>query len=86
MIDPIGRNRDRVRRDRARGRGGLARLARELMAVVLQGALLVQFAPEAVAHTFCATRLGGDWGLAYGTLPADAPVEFLIDRSWSTEI
>lgn len=63
-----------------------ARRVVELMAVVLQGALLVQFAPEAVADTFCATRLGGDWGLAYGTLPADAPVDFLIDRSWSTEI
>ena len=63
-----------------------ARRVVELMAVVLQGALLVQFAPEAVADTFCATRLGGDWGLAYGTLPADAPVDFLIERSWSTEI
>lgn len=57
-----------------------ARRVVELMAVALQGALLVQFAPEAVADAFCATRLGGDWGLAYGTLPTDAPMDALIGR------
>jgi putative acyl-CoA dehydrogenase len=63
-----------------------ARRVVELMAVALQGALLVQFAPEPVADAFCATRLGGDWGLAYGTLPADADTGALIERALSSGI
>ena len=63
-----------------------ARRVVELMAVALQGALLVQFAPEPVADAFCATRLGGDWGLAYGTLPADTDTGALIERALSSGI
>ena len=49
---------------------GARRLAGR-MAACLQGALLVQFAPAAVADAFCATRLGTDVRRArYGTLPA----------------
>ena len=39
------------------------------MALVLQGSLLVRYAPPEVADAFCASRLGGDWGAAFGTLP-----------------
>ncbi|WP_461031098.1 acyl-CoA dehydrogenase family protein, partial [Streptomyces sparsus] len=46
-----------------------ARRLVERMALVLQGALLVRWAPAAVADAFCASRLGGDWGSAFGTLP-----------------
>ncbi len=46
-----------------------ARRLVERMALVLQGSLLVRHAPAAVADAFCATRLAGDWGHAFGTLP-----------------
>ena len=39
------------------------------MAACLQGALLVQHAPAAVADAFCATRLGQEYGGTLGTLP-----------------
>ena len=42
------------------------------MALVLQGSLLVRHAPAAVADAFCASRLAGDWGHAFGTLPRGA--------------
>ena len=37
--------------------------------LALQGSLLVRHAPAAVADAFCASRLAGDWGHAFGTLP-----------------
>ncbi|MGZ5337839.1 MAG: acyl-CoA dehydrogenase family protein, partial [Solirubrobacterales bacterium] len=42
----------------------------ERMALSLQGSLLLRFGDEAVADAFCASRLAGDWGGAFGTLPA----------------
>src|SRR5699024_12454875 len=47
-----------------------ARRVVESMAMVLQGSLLVRHSPHAVADAFCASRLGGDWGAAVGTLAA----------------
>ena len=47
-----------------------ARRVVERMALALQGSLLVRYGDEAVADAFCASRLGGDWGHAFGTLPA----------------
>ena len=47
-----------------------ARRIVERMALALQGSLLVRHAPPAVADAFCASRLAGDGGLQYGTLPA----------------
>ena len=44
----------------------------ERMALALQASLLVRFGDAAVADAFCATRLGGDWGQAFGTLPNGA--------------
>jgi hypothetical protein len=49
-----------------------ARRVAERMAVVLQGALLVRHSPAEVADAFCATRLAGDWGHTFGTLPPGA--------------
>ena len=40
------------------------------MALALEGSLLVRRAPAGLAGAFCASRLGGDAGLEYGTLPA----------------
>src|SRR3546814_3189177 len=44
-----------------------ARPGVEKMMVTLQGALLVRYSIPAVADAFCASRLGGDWGHAFGT-------------------
>ena len=57
-----------------------ARRIAGLLALCLQGSLLVRFAPDAVADAFCATRLDGDWGVVLGTLPAGTQVRGLVDR------
>jgi putative acyl-CoA dehydrogenase len=57
-----------------------ARRVVEQMALCLQGSLLVRHAPVAVADAFCASRLSGDGGLAYGTLPAGSDFEGIIAR------
>jgi putative acyl-CoA dehydrogenase len=51
------------------------------LALCLQAALLLQYAPSGVADAFCASRLGGDWGAVLGTLPAGTPVAQLVDRA-----
>jgi putative acyl-CoA dehydrogenase len=58
-----------------------ARRLVELMALALQGSLLVRHTPAAVADAFCATRLGGDWGHAFGTLPASADLDAILNRA-----
>ncbi len=65
--------------------GGARRLV-ELMALTLQGALLVRHAPAAVADAFCATRLAADWGHAFGTLPASVDLKAILDRSLPTTV
>jgi putative acyl-CoA dehydrogenase len=57
-----------------------ARRVVEDMGLALQGSLLVRGAPGAVADAFCASRLGGDGGLEYGTLPAGSDFETIIAR------
>lgn len=59
---------------------GQARMTAERMALVLQGALLVRHAPAAVADAFCATRLAGDWGRSFGTLPAGVDIAAIVAR------
>ncbi|MGW0820182.1 acyl-CoA dehydrogenase family protein [Streptomyces sp. NPDC002845] len=58
-----------------------ARRLVERIALVLQGALLVQYAPPAVADAFCASRLGGDWGTAFGTLPHSLDLASVVERA-----
>jgi len=58
-----------------------ARLIAERIALVLQASLLVRHGHPAVADAFCATRLGGDWGHAYGTLPSGLDVAAIIERA-----
>ena len=52
-----------------------ARRAAERLAVALQASLLIRFAPPAIAGAFCTSRLDGDWGRAFGTLPAGAGID-----------
>jgi putative acyl-CoA dehydrogenase len=58
-----------------------ARRIVEDMALALQGSLLVRHGAPAVADAFCASRLGGDGGLEYGTLPAGTDFEAIITRN-----
>jgi putative acyl-CoA dehydrogenase len=58
-----------------------ARRLVERMALVLQGSLLVRNGHPAVADAFCASRLGGDWGRAFGTLPSGADFAAIIERA-----
>jgi putative acyl-CoA dehydrogenase len=58
-----------------------ARRVVESMALCLQGSLLVRHAPAAVADAFCASRLGREGGLEYGTLPVGSDFEAIIARS-----
>ncbi|WP_377271245.1 isovaleryl-CoA dehydrogenase [Peterkaempfera sp. SMS 1(5)a] len=53
----------------------------ESMALVLQGSLLVRHGAPAVADAFCASRLGGDHGGAFGTLPPGTDTAAVIDRA-----
>ena len=58
-----------------------ARRLVERMMVVLQAALLVRHAPAEVADAFCASRLAGDWGHAFGTLPSGVDARVIADRA-----
>ena len=57
-----------------------ARRVVESMALALQGSLLVRHGAPAVADAFCASRLGRDAGLEYGTLPAGTDFEAIVAR------
>jgi putative acyl-CoA dehydrogenase len=63
---------------------GRARRVAERMALVLQGALLVQHAPPEVADAFCASRLGADWGSSFGTLPPSLDLTSIAERARPT--
>ncbi|WP_458246257.1 acyl-CoA dehydrogenase family protein [Streptomyces sp. MAI_2237] len=58
-----------------------ARRLTERLALVLQGSLLVRFAPPEVADAFCASRLGGDAGTAFGTLPHTLNLKSVVERA-----
>jgi putative acyl-CoA dehydrogenase len=53
----------------------------EMAALALQGALLVQHAPAAVADAFCASRLAGEGGRAFGTLPVGPDLHAIVARA-----
>ncbi|OLF15990.1 acyl-CoA dehydrogenase family protein [Actinophytocola xanthii] len=58
-----------------------ARRLVERLALVLQGSLLVRHGDQAVADAFCASRLDGDWGVAFGTLPSGVDAAAIIRRT-----
>ncbi|GAA1243883.1 acyl-CoA dehydrogenase family protein [Prauserella halophila] len=57
-----------------------ARRLVERLALVLQGSLLVRRGDEAVADAFCASRLAGDRGTAFGTLPTGVDTNRILSR------
>jgi putative acyl-CoA dehydrogenase len=58
-----------------------ARRVAGLLALCLQGSLLLRHAPGSVADAFCASRLAGDWGAVLGTLPAGAAARSIVERA-----
>ena len=58
-----------------------ARRLAEGLALVLQGSLLVRHGHPAVADAFCASRLDGDWGGAFGTLGLGADTKAIVARA-----
>jgi putative acyl-CoA dehydrogenase len=58
-----------------------ARRLVERLAVVLQASLLVRHAPAEVSDAFCTSRLQGDWGMAFGTLPRGLDLRAIVDRA-----
>jgi len=58
-----------------------ARRVTERIAVLLQASLLVRHAPAAVSDAFCASRLEGDWGRTYGTLPTGMDLGPILERA-----
>jgi len=63
---------------------GMEQRARRLaarMATCLQAALLLRDGEPAVADAFCASRLAGDWGGAFGTLPSGIDVDAIVRRT-----
>jgi putative acyl-CoA dehydrogenase len=71
----------RLRKEVVAPADSAARRLAETMAVTLQAALLVRHATPAVADAFVASRLAGDRGRAYGTLPAGARAAEIIARA-----
>jgi putative acyl-CoA dehydrogenase len=58
-----------------------ARRLVERLAVLLQGALLVRHGHPAVADAFCASRVAGDRGAAFGTLPGGLDLAAIVERA-----
>ncbi len=56
------------------------RLAQDV-ALALQAALLAQHAPAPVFDAFCRSRLEGDWGQAFGTLPSSVDFDSILARA-----
>jgi putative acyl-CoA dehydrogenase len=79
-LDEFGR---RLRDDLASNPETLEARARSLverMALALQASLLVRYGDPAVADAFCASRLEGDSGRAFGTLPPGTDFGRIIER------
>jgi putative acyl-CoA dehydrogenase len=58
---------------------GQARRLAEKTALALQASLLLRHSSSALADAFCASRLGGDGGYAFGTLPVTSNVKAILD-------
>jgi putative acyl-CoA dehydrogenase len=56
------------------------RLAQDV-ALAVQASLLVPAAPASVAAAFCASRVGGDWGSVFGTLPGGTDFDTILQRA-----
>ena len=58
-----------------------ARKVAEDISLALQGSLLVRYGHPAVAEAFLATRMGGQWGGAFGTMPTGLDLAPILERA-----
>jgi putative acyl-CoA dehydrogenase len=58
-----------------------ARSLVERIALVLQGSLMARFGHPAVSEAFLRSRIGGERGMVFGTLPPDVDTAAIIERS-----
>jgi putative acyl-CoA dehydrogenase len=58
-----------------------ARRLAERIAVLLQASLLLRHAPTAVSEAFVATRVAGDQGATFGTLPRGTDIDTILQRA-----
>jgi putative acyl-CoA dehydrogenase len=72
------------RADDAEARG---RRLTQAIALLVQGALLVRFAPDFVADAFCASRLAASdfGGGAFGNLPSAVDFGAIVERAWPAD-
>jgi putative acyl-CoA dehydrogenase len=49
--------------------------------MLLQASLLLRYGNTAVANAFVASRLAGDWGMAFGTLGAGTDTAQILARA-----
>jgi putative acyl-CoA dehydrogenase len=81
--DPrLDRSVDELKQQLSNGAGtesGARRLV-ERMAVVLEGSLLMRHGDPVVADAFCVSRIGGDWGHSFGTLPEGLQLASIVQR------
>jgi len=57
-----------------------ARAMTELLAVSLQAALLIRYAPNAISDAFCSARLAQHQSMSYGCLPSDTNFKQILNR------
>ena len=60
----------------------LARRFAQKLVLAAQGALMLQHAPEARADAFIGSRTDAEGGRVYGTLPAPAMRQGIVERAW----
>lgn len=60
-----------------------ARRIAEMMALAVEGSLLIRHAPPAVADAFCQSRFGEDRAGVYGTLPDGTDTRAILTRAWA---
>lgn len=58
-----------------------ARKVAEDISLALQGSLLLRHGHPTVTEAFLASRLGGQWGGAFGTLPAGLDLAPILERA-----
>ena len=76
----VQRLRDRLQGAEHNDESQARALVRELV-LALQAVLLIKHAPAAVADAFCASRLEGDGGAAFGLMPRGIDARAIIDRA-----
>lgn len=65
----------------ARADEGSARRLVERLALALQASLLLRHSPAFVSEAFLTTRLSGDWGRQFGTLPSKVSTGPILERN-----